>query len=75
MSVPPKSIHVGQCYLTNLGRIYRVKRIMPDGRVQYEHRPAHVVRKLWKSGMVNGQSFKAIIERPVPCDWTPEMDE
>jgi hypothetical protein len=74
MSIPPEGLQLGQCYLGTNGRVHRVTRIMPDGRIQYEHRGAKVILKTWKSGMVDGRSFTAMVKRPVPCDWTPETD-
>ncbi len=28
----------------------------------------------WKTGIQEGRSFAFVIEREVPCDWTPEME-
>ncbi len=76
MSIPPESIEVGRCYLTDGGRIRRVIRLMPDGRVQFEHRGARLLQKApWVTGMQEMRSFAFQIEREVPCDWTPEADE
>ncbi len=75
MSVPLKSLEVGKCYLMETGHVRRVVRIMPDGRIQYEHRVGHVVPRIWKAGIQDGRSFAVTIEREVPWDWTPEADE
>ncbi len=74
MSIPPESLEVGKCYLLNTGHVRRVIRIMPDGRVQFEHRMGHTPTG-WKTGIQEGRSFAFMIEREVPCDWTPETDE
>jgi hypothetical protein len=76
MTIPPESIEIGQCYFMLTGQVRRVLRIMPDARVQYEHRPAHRIGpKAWQSGMQSGRSFADLVERPVACDWTPETEE
>ncbi len=74
MSLPPESIEVGKCYLTNNHKVWRVLRVMPDGRVQYEQRPANSVARSWQPGMLTVLTAEVLIEREVPCDWTPEMD-
>jgi hypothetical protein len=76
MSVSPESIKVGQCYLTLSGQVRRVVRLLPDGRVQYETRGGAVARAFnWRTDVLDLRSFAFSVERPVPCDWTPEMDE
>ncbi len=75
MSVPPESIEVGKCYLMETGHVRQVRRIMPDGRVQFESRVGHQRNPgAWKPGMQSGRSFADLIEREVPCDWTPERE-
>ena len=74
MGIPPESLEVGRCYLLNTGHVRRVIRIIPDGRVQFEHRMGHTPKN-WKTGIQEGRSFAFMIEREVPCDWTPETDE
>lgn len=34
MSIPPESIEVGKCYLSNDGRVRRVVKFLPEGRVR-----------------------------------------
>ncbi len=76
MTVPEESIQVGKCYLGNNGRVWRVVRIWPDGRVQFEFRSrTQRNAKLWKPGMLEGSEFARSAQREVPCDWTPELDE
>ena len=75
MSVPVESITVGKCYLVETGRVRRVMRLMPDGRVQFEHRLAQQPNaKSWQPGMQEGRSFASQVEREVACDWGPESD-
>ena len=73
MSIPPESIQVDRCYLTESGSLRQVTLTGSDGWVRYKERvgtgPWHSwTRKLRK------QDFAAAIERQVPCDWTPEMN-
>jgi hypothetical protein len=73
--IDPESIQVGHCYLMKTGQVRRVMRVMPDRRVQYEFRPPHQLNAgAWRSGMQSGRSFADLVERPVPCDWTPKTD-
>jgi hypothetical protein len=76
VSIPLESIEVGKCYLTESGHIRRVVRLMADGRIQYEHRPAHLLSaSAWMPGMQGDRSFAFSAEREVSCDSTPETDE
>ncbi len=76
MTIPPESIQVGKCYLGDNGKVWRVVRIWPDGRVQFEFRArTQGNAKLWKPGMLEGPTFSASALREVPCDWTPATDE
>ena len=75
MSLPPESIQIGQCYLTDAGKVRRVMGL-PSGRVQFQQRPGHW--KGWKASrpdILDLRSFAFTAERPVPCDWTPETDK
>jgi hypothetical protein len=74
MPIPLGSVEVGKCYLMETGQVRRVMRIMPDGRLQYEHRMGHAAPKVWRSGIQGGHLFAATVEREVSCDWTPETD-
>jgi hypothetical protein len=50
-------------------------RVLPDGRVQYEARGGAVARAFnWRTDILDLRSFAFSVERPVPCDWTPESD-
>lgn len=73
MSIPPESIQVGQCYLMRTGHVRRAIALLP-GRVQYETRNRAPNRAgwTWRSGILDLKTFAAIVERPIPCDWTPE---
>ncbi len=73
MTIPPESIAVGRCYLTDGNIVRRVVRILPDRRIQYEWRGGH--RMKWKSGILSSREFALAAEREISCDWTPEADE
>lgn len=75
-AIKVSALKAGRCYLTNTGRVWRVKQIMPDGRVLYEHRADKATAVAWLPGMLMGNALPAevVIERQVPCDWTPERD-
>lgn len=76
MTIPEETIQVGRCYLGDNGRVWRVVRIWPDGRVQFEFRSrTQKDAKVWKPGMLEGATFAASAQRQIPCDWTPESDE
>jgi hypothetical protein len=75
MSIPISGLEVGKCYLTNVGRVWRVVQLLPDGRIIYEHRPGHIHHaKKWKPGVLTGPLVETILEREVPCDWSPDED-
>jgi hypothetical protein len=75
MTIPPESIEVGKCYLMETGHVRQVRRVLPDGRVQYEHRPGHQINVgAWRPGIQQIHSFAFLVEREVACDWTPEKD-
>ena len=38
MPIKPESLEVGQCYLGDNDKVWRVVRIWPDDRVQFEFR-------------------------------------
>jgi hypothetical protein len=66
MSTPPEGPEVGQCYLTEDGRVRKVMRLLPDGRIRYRYRGP--------LSTLDHRSCVLTIERPVPCNWTPESD-
>lgn len=73
MPVSPESIAIGKCYLTSNGQVARVLKLSPEGDVHYEFRSGAVVRAFgWNGGVTDLRSFGHLIEREVPCDWTPE---
>ena len=76
MSVPPESIAVGRCYLMNNGQVRRVLGTLP-GRILFERRVNNVRGPQWSwvPGMSGARPFAQLIEREVPPDWTPAMDE
>ena len=75
MPIPPESIQVDRCYLTEGGSVRRVTSTGSDGLVRYTER---IGAGPW---LYNGtkqrrrQVFAAAVEREVPCDWHPEADE
>ncbi len=74
MSIPPENIEPGKCYLAKGGkapRIRRVLRVLPDGRVQYEQRTP---KTRWQSGIQLREVFASMLQREVPCDWSPEEE-
>ena len=72
MAVPPQSIKVGRCYLTDATRVQRVLEITPDGKVIHAHRSTRSEYKAWTAGTTSLRAFAFITVREVPCDWTPE---
>ncbi len=76
MTIPPESIEVGKCYLGNNGKVWRVVRLWPDSRVQFEFRArSRGEARVWKPGMLLLRDFASSAQREVPCDWTPDTDE
>ena len=75
-AIKVSGLKVGKCYLTNTGRVWRIIRLMEDGRVLYEHRADKAGAVAWLPGMLMGNALPAevVIEREVPCDWTPAED-
>ncbi len=71
MSIPPETIQVGQCYLTNSGQVRRVIAVMADGRVRYERRPGDTPDAPWQEAMQELAIFAALAEGEVPCDLGP----
>jgi hypothetical protein len=76
MAVHPQSLEVGQCYLTDTGKVRRVSSIV-EGRVQFEVRltSPRGRRWGWRPGILDLQSFADAAQRAVPYDWVPESDE
>ena len=52
MTIPVSALEVGKCYLTNTGRVWRIIRFMPDGRILYEHRAQHLYQPVDEVGVV-----------------------
>ena len=75
MSLPPESLEVGRCYLTNTGRVWRIIRVMPGERILYEQRSRRAPAKTWQPGMLVALAAEMLIERENPCDWKPEQNE
>jgi hypothetical protein len=75
VGLPPESIQIGQCYLSEEGRVRRVVAFRPAGWVQYRYRFATShKRSAWRSGRLSLQTFAVTVTREVPCDWTPERE-
>jgi hypothetical protein len=73
MSVPPATDIVGKCFLISGDKVARVLRILPGNQVHYELRSGVIVRAFgWKAGVLELNAFAHLVEREVPCDWTPE---
>ncbi len=76
MSVPPESIHVGQCYLSDTGKVRRVLNILPDGRVQFEARNrSNSTGQRWKLDIMCLEAFATSTEQPIRCDWVQGEDK
>ena len=72
MPVPPESIQVDRCYLTRNDQVARVTKILPNGYVLYAFRSSAVAKAFgWTRAQTEIRSFVALVEREVPCDWTP----
>ncbi len=76
MAIPVSALEVGKCYLTNTGRVWRIIRFMPDGRILYEHRGQHRFgdEQELRPGMLT-HTLPVEVVREVPCDWTSGTDE
>ena len=72
MSIPPESLEVGQWYLTEDRQVRNVMRLLPDGRITFRYRGP--LSKRWRSGTLDHRTVVSTIERPDPCDSTPESD-
>ena len=77
MSIPPESIQVGQCYLSETGKVCRVTGVLPDQRVQFAWRNAASRRMVWRRevGIMSVADFARSIEHSVPCDWMVESNK
>ena len=76
MPLPPETIEVGKCYLSDEGRVRRVVRFLPDGRIQYAYRTFPTAPSIpWRTGRLPVERFAKTVVREVPCNWRPETDE
>ena len=74
MSVPAERTAVGKCYLTTTGQVRRVISFLP-GRVRFERRVNTTGPGWgWVPSLSERRAFALLVEREVPCDWTPEGD-
>ncbi len=74
MTVPSESIEPSKCYLITTDHLGRATCVMPDRSIQDEYRMGHSVKNR-KTDIQEGRSFAFAVEREVPCDRTPEVDE
>jgi hypothetical protein len=76
MTVSPESIEVGKCYLSRAGEVQRVLQFLPRDKVHYEYRGSpNIGAYRWTESTLEFASFVVLLEREVPCDWTPATDE
>jgi 2-polyprenyl-6-hydroxyphenyl methylase/3-demethylubiquinone-9 3-methyltransferase len=76
VGVPPESIQVGLCHLTWNGQVARVVKILPDGRARYQFHSSAVARASgWYEATTDLRSFRHLVEREIPSDWTPDLDQ
>ena len=76
MPVASDTLSVGQCYLSDTGKVRRVLNILPDGRVQFEARNRTNRTGLrWKRDIMSVEAFAASTEQPIRCDWVLGEDK
>jgi hypothetical protein len=69
MSIPPESIQVGRCYLSEEGRVRRVTKFLASGQVRYKYRSfPDDERSPWRTGNLDVGRFAATTLREVSCD-------
>jgi hypothetical protein len=62
MSIAPESLKVGECYLTHNGSVRRILRLLPEGRVHYELRPAEIaLASGWKESVLGLNAFAVLV--------------
>ncbi len=75
MAIPPESIEVGKCYLSEDGRVRRVVKFLPGERIRYAYRSFPATQgKLWRTGRLELKRFAETTLREVPCGQVPEGD-
>ena len=75
MPIPPESIEIGKCCLTESGSIRRVTSTSSDGLVRYRERSGAGPWQGTGTKKRKRDIFAAQALREVPCDWTPEVDK
>ena len=77
MSVDPKSIKAGKCFITPANQVRRVIEITAGGRVRYQPRgSAYRGEKSWAPRQETSRDkFAAEVDREVTCDWDPDFRE
>ncbi len=74
MSLPLRSIQVGQCYLTASGHLRRVVSLLSNGQVRYDLRVSTKAPERWIAAVLDLESFASSVDRAVSCDWTQERE-
>jgi hypothetical protein len=76
MPVAPDTLRVGQCYLSDTGKVRRVLNILPDGRVRFEARNrTNRTSQRWKLDILSLEEFATSTEHPIRCDWVLGEDK
>jgi hypothetical protein len=75
MTIPPESIQVDRCYLTESNSIRKVTSIGSDGWLHYRERDStgDWPDKRW-TRRLRKQSFASEALHEVHCDWSPETE-
>ena len=73
MPAQAQTFEAGESFLTKDGRVVQVLSILSDGSLTYRFRRAATEAPLrWTGAIAVPPVFAALVERPVPCDWTPD---
>lgn len=75
MTISPKDIEVGRCYLMEDGSIRRVTSTGSDGLVRYWERVGPELRLGTGTKKRRRHDFADQALREVPCDWAPDGEE
>jgi hypothetical protein len=76
VSVRPDSLQAEKCYLITDGRVAPVLKVFPRGDVHCAVRSGNVPKAFqWTGAVADVQSFSDLVEREVPCDWSPEGED
>ncbi len=75
MGVPPESIEVGKCYLSNDGRVRRVAKFLPSGRIRYVYRSFPAARQVMADRTLGFGAFRGDHFARGPCNWMLSSDK